>query len=76
MLPVQHNYRLVHKGCAIYLLFRLNEQQQPKTTFYIFNGHARVLVHGFYYDLGYQQQAEAILRSWVEAYCRANGQNT
>lgn len=66
------NSRLAHKGCAIFMLLRFNEQQQPKTTFYIFDNESlqQALVHGFYHDLGDQQQAEALLKSWVDAYRR------
>ena len=60
----------MHKGCAIFILLRFNEQQQPKTTFYIFDqlDHKHALVHGFYHDLGDQPQVEALLKSWVNAY--------
>ncbi|WP_324680877.1 hypothetical protein [Hymenobacter sp. GOD-10R] len=73
MPPVYHYCRLAHRGCVIFLLVRLNEQQQPKTTFYIFHrpDHGPALAHGFYRDLGSLQQAEASLKSWVEAYHRA-----
>jgi len=66
------NYRLAHKGCAIFILVRFDEHHQPRTTFYIFANEAarQALVHEFYHDLGSLPQVEALLKSWVDAYRR------
>jgi len=68
----QQTYCLTYRGCTLYLLQRLSEQQHPKTTFYIFDNedNNRELAHAFYRNLGCREQAEAILKSWIDLYRR------
>lgn len=69
----QQTYCIAYRGCIIYLLQRLNEQQKPKTTFYIFDEEddQRELAHAFYLNLGSVEKAESILKSWIDVYRQA-----